>query len=180
MGKDSLKGYSLLTNCQIRKGYTRIFASEITSDMVITFQSIYEQAEELSIFEGRRIRDAQGESLYSTIAITEQDKPIVARYAADAAYLLEARVLAIDSVTIGTPSGSTATADNAHDITISFVSDANLLTNVDNETRSVITAYVMWQWLSDKDETRHKAYELIFTTALSALRSSIKRKRPTL
>ena len=139
--------------------------------MNIAFADIFSTCQELSEFEGRRIKDASGESLYSEVLITEQDEALVSRLAADAAYLLEARILSIDSSEVNPAT---------HDITITFVADALLKTASEDEVTHVIASYVLWKWLEDKDETRHKAYELIFTTALSALRSSIRRKRPTL
>lgn len=139
--------------------------------MDIPFADIFSTCQELSEFEGRRIKNASGESIYSEVLITEQDEALVSHLAADAAYLLEARILSIDSSEID---------PGTHDITITFAEDAQLKTASEDEVLHVIASYVLWKWLEDKDETRHKAYELIFTTALNALRGSIRRKRPTL
>lgn len=132
--------------------------------MDITYESIIEQCKTLSSFEGSRLTDAQGESLYPIVRITEQDEPLIKSYAEQAVEHIHASA----RYAIGNVSYSDATK-----ITLTY-NAGNALGNVPNDTAKVlnecIAMYVMQKWLENKSEERAKAYELMFTNLLATFK----------
>lgn len=136
--------------------------------MNILNADIFNKCQDLSSFEGRRIKDAQGQSLYPIVHITEQDKPYI-------------DILTSEAMSAVHASARYAFADVSYDnsgINVTFV-DGNAK-NVSGDVEKVLTEciamYVMQQWLSDKDETRSKAYELIYTNMLASFTRLAYRK----
>ena len=141
--------------------------------MGITFEDIFSQSQDLSSYEGRTIVNGDGESMYESVHLTEQDMPIVNVSISHALSQIAAALrLVINDVA--------RTADGG--VVITLVKDRTLNVGgcTDKAMKELLASYVMYEWLQDKSETRSEAYKLIFENMLAAIRSTISRKRPTL
>lgn len=128
--------------------------------MTIIFDNIYNRCQELSSYEGRSITNGEGESLYSQVHITSQDKPLLKSLAYSASIQANARL----SSTTGS-------------ITLDMNSAHSSSTGTQKLVEEVLVAAVMSLWLEDKSQTRSQAYGLMFSQMASALRSQV---RPTI
>lgn len=139
----------------------------------ISFAEIFQKAQDLSSYEGRTLRDENGDSLYPSVHLTEQDEPIVIGYVAHGLpQIASALRIAVTSAVQGADGGAL----------ISLVTDRTLNTGACSKPSFIemLAAYVMYMWLQDKDATRSEAYKLIFGNMVDAVKSTISRKRPTL
>lgn len=136
--------------------------------MNISYADIFSKCQDLSSFEGRRLKDVNGESLYPIVHITEQDEPLILSLVAQGLASIHASSrYAFDDITY-----------NTNGATVTFV-DGNAK-NISGDATKVLSEcvamYVMQQWLLDKDETRAKAYELMFTNMLGSFTRLAYRK----
>lgn len=141
--------------------------------MNIKYEDIYAKCRDLSSVEGRRIVNAEGESLYDIVHLTEQDKPIVNTMADEAASVVQAAMrYAITDIVYDAEGG-----------TITFV-EGNVLnkkSNADKLMMEAISAYVMMRWLDDKSRERSDAYKLIYENMLAAyVRTAYSKQAPKL
>lgn len=141
--------------------------------MDILLTDIFSQCQDLSSFEGRRIKDAQGQSLYPIVHITEQDKPLIDVHIHGAMSTIHAGArYAISDVSYDDTS-----------ISITFVDGnaKNISGDAEKVLKECISMYVMQHWLEDKDEARSKAYELMYTNLLASFaRLAYRKHAPSL
>lgn len=141
--------------------------------MKLTYNNIFNRCQDISSYEGGRIVDDKGDSMYSVVHMTEQDKPLIEEYVKQSVESIRTQLYyAIDSI-----------SEDAEGVSISFISDQRL--NADTaearkSTESVITSYVMWQWLADKSDERAKAWSEIYNEMLRVMPMHTRKKKPVL
>ena len=128
--------------------------------MVIEFDSMFTRCQELSSFEGRRLTDGQGNSLYADTHITEQDKPLIQTLVRKAVEMANSRL----SSSVG-------------DIAFSTTHSQQEQTRAQKLLEEIVTAYVMYLWLEDKSKERSNCYKEMTEQMTAAFRSRV---RPTL
>jgi len=140
---------------------------------IITYNSILSMCRELSSFEGRRLIDSQGESIYPEVLITAQDEPFITRFIKEGASAIHSAIryaLADVSADANKVSFSPVVGNG-----LERASDATKLLT------ETLAMYVMQRWLADKADDRAKAYALIYDNMLASLTRVAHRKyAPTL
>lgn len=142
--------------------------------MTISFASIFTRCQNASSYEGQRLRDSEGKSLYEVVHITEIDKTLIYEYALECAGLIAKELrFALEGVSY---------VDKG-DTTFNFITDLSLHgrtddTNMKKDIEGTITAYVMWTWLSNKDTNRSNVWHAIYDTMFKSLPRGIYRRRP--
>lgn len=140
--------------------------------MTINYSDIFEKAQMFSSFEGGRLYDGNGETLFPVVNITDQDSDLISEYSKQAVNQIASTLrFAIDSTTI---------TDSVY--TLTFVTDTALNTNrnTTQHIQEAIVAYVMEKWLENKSPERSASYKQIFTDMLGTLVHATNRVRPTL
>lgn len=137
--------------------------------MKIEFANIWEKACRLSRFEGRRMTDAQGESMYDAVALDDRDAPFAYDFVRRAAATLGAALgHVVESCTEGGDGG----------VEVVFV-DEKRLRVPDVDTLAMLMAVrVMEQWLADKSKERSTYYGEMFAEVLTTVRMGCVKARP--
>lgn len=141
--------------------------------MDIAYTDIYDMCQDLSSFEGRRITNASGESMYSDVHITTQDEPFVRTFVDEAVSLVHSATrYAIRDVTRDTTK-----------ITLTPTAGSVLETSVNAKKvlTETLSMFVMRCWLEDKSAERSKAYGLMFDSMLASfVRLTYRKNAPNL
>ena len=112
---------------------------------------MFTRCQELSSFEGRRLTDGQGNSMYEQAHITDQDKPLIQGMVRKAVEMANSRL-------------SSSVGEIGFSLTPS-------------QQVEIVAAYVMYLWLEDKSKERSDCYLAMTEQMVSAFRSRV---RPTL
>lgn len=128
--------------------------------MDIEFDSMFTRCQELSSFEGRRLTDGQGNSMYEQAHITDQDKPLIQGMVRKAVEMANSRL----SSSVG-------------EIGFSLTTSQQVQTGALKLLEEIVAAYVMYLWLEDKSKERSDCYLAMTEQMMSAFRSRV---RPTL
>lgn len=136
--------------------------------MDILYEDIFDKCQGLSSFEGRRLKDASGKSMYPEVHITEQDKPLI-------------QVLAYGAMTAVHAAARYAVEDVEYTdegITVLFI-DGNAK-NVSGDAQKVLTEclsmHIMQHWLEDKEPKRSEAYGGMYQNLLASFTRLAYRK----
>ena len=122
----------------------------------------------LSSYEGRRLTDGSGNSLYEVVHITTQDTDFVTRHILTAADMLfaHARYVLRDMEVTGTA------------ILFSYEPSSGIasLSNREKLIREILSSHAMMLWLADKSPERSEAYKLMTENLLASFDRSAHRK----
>lgn len=141
--------------------------------MILQFTDIYDKVRILSSYEAARIKDAQGESLYEEVLVTEQDTERIRQLAREACIAIHAAArYAFHDVAYDDESSTLVfEVSNAMDATSSSLQVA----------QEVVATYIMQHWLEDKSPERSKSYEQVFANMLASLvRLAYRKHQPKL
>ena len=140
--------------------------------MTIAYDDIFSKCQMLSSFEGGRLTDAQGESLYPVVHITDQDKPLIKHLTGQAMTAVHAAArYAFEDVSQGDEISIALLAGNAK------VSSSDAQKTLEE----CLAMYVMQYWLENKEPERSKAYGTMFENMLGAFtRLAYRKHAPSL
>lgn len=135
------------------------------------YSDIMEQCVMLSQFEGRDYRSEDGESLYSVVKITEQDKPLVLGYIQEGAHRLEELIDRMVSATSYTDDGfewNLRTEETRFNPSKDFGKNAE----------DAMKCYAMSLWLDGRKNGRKDWYMDMYTELSVLCRNAVMRKMP--
>lgn len=129
--------------------------------MTIELTDILTQVQMLSAFEGRRIVDANGQSMFEEVLVTEQDSDFISHLVDDCCTAIHAAArYAFNEVVYD---------DGEVTLTFNHRSAMAESASAEKVATEVVSAYVMQHWLEDKSAERSKAYEQMFADLLASL-----------
>lgn len=147
--------------------------AEYLCRMKLTYSDIISRCKDISAYEGGRINDANGNSMFSIVRITEQDYDLLKEFVKQSATTISEIIrFAIED-----------TQFDATGVTFTFLSDTRLhgdCNDTEEAIEGTIVSYVMTQWLSNKSTERTKAWSEIYAEQIRLLPRAFKKKRPTL
>lgn len=129
--------------------------------MILEYDDIFDKVQMLSSYEGGRITDAQGESLYEEVHVTEQDKDRIIQLARESCTAIQAAArYAFEDVSY-----------DATGVTMQFGTGNNMNQNSSalQVAKEVVVSYIMQHWLEDKNAERSKSWGEVFTNMLASL-----------
>lgn len=116
-----------------------------------------------SSFEGGRLTDGQGESLYAQTRITDQDSPLISDMIDRAVEQLNGQFSStLGEVALKNDMGNT---------------EAEESTGTQKVVEELVATNVMARWLEDKSKERSESYARMYSQMAHALRTKLK---PTL
>ena len=140
----------------------------------MTYQFQYATALErcsmLSSFEGRDYVGGDGESLFLTVKITEQDKPLILTYMEQAARDMETR---LDNMVTSTEYDTDGFTWELRTEETRWNPDKRM----DNSVREALVGYAMARWLEDRKPARKAAYDEIWNGSATMAVANLYRKR---
>ena len=141
-------------------------------DISINYSTVIARCKDFSAFEGREYFSQDGESLYSSVLITDQDDDLVNGYIVTSMQLIE-EVIAKKAACSFTTSGCTFALEVDES---RFVKQGSLGKNIEEAS----VAYAMSQWLKERKPERFEAYDTIFKEMCSVIRTNVyTKKRPS-
>lgn len=136
--------------------------------MDISYTDIMETCKDLALYEAGRLKDGNGESMYDSVIIGEQDEEAVRRFVqigcAELSSLLR---YATDGVELD---GDT--------VCLRFIEEKNRNLPSANTVVHTLASMAMALWLEDKSQSRSESYRAIAGNMVKAVKKSINRKRP--
>lgn len=145
----------------------------------IAAEDVAKKCVDLSSYEGRRLTDGSGNSLYEAVHITEQDYDLIDEYTREAAHMLSANArYVIADLNI-------EDWDSDHDQReLEFACVSSRLADTAQYSQIMldfIALFAMYKWLEDKAKDRSEAYKLMADNMMTAfIRQSHKKPKPNL
>lgn len=143
--------------------------------MLIQFENIFSKCQDLSSFEGGRLTNANGESLYDEVHITNQDRVLIHHLVDMATSTLHSSARYAFTDIMQSEDGESIYIDLA---------PSNALDSGEKNSKLVeetIVTFVLMKWLEDKNVERSKAYEVMFNNMLASfVRVAYRKHAPNL
>lgn len=138
-------------------------------DYELKYKDVRDRCVMLSEYEGRDYYDDNGESLYLTVKITEQDYDLLATFLHDGARKMEGGLNRMITAAEYTDEGLKWTLRT---------DETRWNEKVEFGTLAVeaLASYVMGQWLDGRRTDRKAAYDAIFNDMMGALMQNLTRK----
>ena len=149
--------------------------------MVIEYSSIISECKRFSAFDGRHGAGADGNPMYKTVALTDDEDDLMKSYIREGWKLVESRIATSLNV---------ESSFNASGITVNINSDAERAaggtlsvanSSLKKSMEETLQSFLMYRWLEDKIPTRSQNYYNIFNLMLaSAVKIALTKAKPTL
>ena len=163
----------------------------MSSTIDYKYSEAFDKCVMMSAFEGRNAVDANGDSVYQTVKIVDQDADLLNAYFAEAARLLEetfAPVVTESSYVDKESTDETTKVTSYPGFKMVLDRDEDRWAGGKRDFKRYLTealsSYAMWQWLTDKLPERANVYgelwqqmSLATTNALHRLNAPRKKKR---
>ncbi len=163
----------------------------MSSTIDYKYSEAFEKCAMMSAFESRNAVDANGESVYQTVKIVDQDTDLLYTYFAEAARLLEEAFAPVVTASVYADKESTDATTNVTTypgFKLTLDRDENRWVggkrDFNRYLTEALTSYALWRWLADKLPDRAGVYGELWqqmsaaaVNALHRLNAPRKKKR---
>lgn len=149
--------------------------------MVIEYSSIISECKRFSAFDGRHGAGADGNPMYKTVALTDDEDDLMKSFIREGWKLVESRIATSLSV---------ESSFNASGITVNINPDAEraaggssavVNSSLKKAMEETLQVFSMYRWLEDKLPTRSQNYYNMFNLMLaSCVKIALTKKKPEL